>query len=126
MHLKVLFHDNCFDGACSAAVFTRFYRERIRPDVQVSYEGLAHKAGGSAIDPAVFTGDENAIVDFRYSQDPRLTWSLDSTARIPVFSAGAAVRFNLLGAAVLEIYFAWPFQRPAVNGSWGFLVSAGW
>ncbi|MCI0573569.1 MAG: hypothetical protein L0Y66_22755 [Myxococcaceae bacterium] len=77
MHLKVLYHDNCFDGASSAAVFTRFYRERIRADVQVTYEGLSHKAGGSAIDPAVFTGDENVIVDFRYSQDPRLTWWFD-------------------------------------------------
>lgn len=77
MHLKVLFHDNCFDGASSAAVFTRFFRERIRPDVQVTYEGLHHKAGGAPIDPAVLTGDMNAIVDFRYSQDPRLTWWFD-------------------------------------------------
>jgi hypothetical protein len=77
MHLKVLFHDNCFDGASSAAVFTRFYKERVRPDATVSYEGLHHKAGGAPIDPAVFTGDENAIVDFRYAQDPRLTWWFD-------------------------------------------------
>ena len=29
--VQVLFHDNCFDGAASAAVFTRFFRERIAP-----------------------------------------------------------------------------------------------
>jgi hypothetical protein len=76
----VLFHDNCFDGAASAAVFTRFYRERIRPDATFRYQGLTHKPGAEGIDPAVFTGDENAIVDFRYSQDGRLTWWFDHHA----------------------------------------------
>ena len=28
-------------------------------------------------DPALFDGDENAIVDFKYSSDPRLTWWFD-------------------------------------------------
>ncbi|MFZ5468489.1 MAG: hypothetical protein ACOZIN_03540 [Myxococcota bacterium] len=78
MHkLKVLFHDNCFDGAASAAVFTRFYRERVRADVEVEYQGLSHQAGGEGIDPAAFSGDENAVVDFRYSRSPGLTWWFD-------------------------------------------------
>lgn len=77
MRMKVLFHDSCFDGAASAAVFSRFYRERVRADAQFSYQGLAHKAGAGEIDPALFDGDENAIVDFRYSQSPRLTWWFD-------------------------------------------------
>ena len=77
MNVKVLFHDNCFDGAASAAVFSRFYRERVRPDATFEYQGLQHKPGAEGIDPAVFTGDENAIVDFRYAQSPRLTWWFD-------------------------------------------------
>jgi hypothetical protein len=28
-------------------------------------------------DPGIFDGDENAIVDFKYSSDPRLTWWFD-------------------------------------------------
>lgn len=80
MNVQVLYHDNCFDGAASAAVFTRFYRERIRADATFTYRGLAHKPGAEGIDPAVFTGDENAIVDFRYSQDARLTWWFDHHA----------------------------------------------
>jgi hypothetical protein len=80
MNVQVLFHDNCFDGAASAAVFTRFYRERIRPEATFTYRGLAHKPGAEGIDPAVFSGDENAIVDFRYSQDARLTWWFDHHA----------------------------------------------
>jgi len=77
MHLHVLFHDNCFDGAASAAVFTRFYRERVQAPDRVTFQGLVHKAGGVPIDPAAFSGDENAIVDFRYSRDPRLSWWFD-------------------------------------------------
>jgi hypothetical protein len=77
MRMKVLFHDNCFDGAASAAVFSRFYKERVNPGAELAYQGLAHKAGGSAIDEALLDGDENAIVDFRYSQSPKLTWWFD-------------------------------------------------
>lgn len=77
MRLKVLFHDNCFDGACSAAVFSRFYEEHLHPGATLDYQGLSHQAGGAPIDPAVFGGEENVIVDFRYSQDPRLTWWFD-------------------------------------------------
>ncbi|HZA51481.1 MAG TPA: hypothetical protein VE549_12125 [Myxococcaceae bacterium] len=80
MRCRVLFHDNCFDGAASAAVFSRFYRERIHPEAELEYRGLAHKAGGSPIDESVFGPDENAIVDFRYSQSPKLTWWFDHHA----------------------------------------------
>jgi hypothetical protein len=37
---------------------------------------MAHKAS-QLFDPALFDGDENAIVDFKYSSDPRLTWWFD-------------------------------------------------
>ncbi|HYV45885.1 MAG TPA: hypothetical protein VFA20_13545 [Myxococcaceae bacterium] len=77
MRMKVLYHDSCFDGAASAAVFSRFYLDKVRPGAELAYEGLFHKAGGQGIDEAVFTGDENAIVDFRYSQSPKLTWWFD-------------------------------------------------
>src|SRR5688572_14546717 len=77
MKMKVLFHDNCFDGAASAAIFSRFYREKVNGAAELVYQGLAHKAGAEAIDASVFDGDENAIVDFRYSQESRLTWWFD-------------------------------------------------
>jgi hypothetical protein len=77
MRMHVLFHDNCFDGAASAAVFSRFYRERIHPAAALSYQGLSHQAGGAPVPESAFQGDENAIVDFRYSQSPRLTWWFD-------------------------------------------------
>ena len=42
------------------------------------------------------------------------------------FSAGAAVRINILNAAVVQIYYAVPFQRSAIAGTWGFLFESGW
>jgi len=76
VRIKVFYHDKCFDGACSAALFTRFYRERIREHAEFEYQGLVHRAG-ALFDEADFTGDENAIVDFKYSASPRITWWFD-------------------------------------------------
>ncbi len=76
MRVKVFYHDRCFDGACSAAVFSRFYRERIREHAEFEYSGLLHRAG-ALFDESEFTGDENAIVDFKYSPSPQITWWFD-------------------------------------------------
>jgi hypothetical protein len=76
VNVKVFYHDRCFDGACSAAVFSRFYRERIREHVDFEYSGLLHRAG-ALFNEADFTGDENAIVDFKYSASPQITWWFD-------------------------------------------------
>jgi len=73
--IKIYFHNNCFDGLASAAVFTN-YQNAIRTHCAFEYEGLAHRAGQLFLDVA-FDGDENAIVDFKYSSDPRLTWWFD-------------------------------------------------
>jgi hypothetical protein len=74
--VRVFYHDKCFDGASSAALFTRFYRERVRSDVDFVYSGLLHRAG-SLFDEKQFDGDENAIVDFKYSSSPKITWWFD-------------------------------------------------
>lgn len=74
--MKIFFHNNCFDGLASAAVFSNFYRNAIQENCEFEYEGLAHRAGELFLDVR-FDGDENAIVDFKYSSDPRLTWWFD-------------------------------------------------
>jgi hypothetical protein len=73
---RVLYHDHCFDGAASAAFFSRFIAGAVHPDAHFEYTGMAHQAA-QQFDPALFDGDENAIVDFKYSSDPRLTWWFD-------------------------------------------------
>jgi hypothetical protein len=76
LKIRVCFHDKCFDGASSAAIFSRFYRERIEPDAQFFYTGMTHKAS-QPFEDGIFDGDENAVVDFKYSSSPRLTWWFD-------------------------------------------------
>jgi hypothetical protein len=57
-------------------LFTRFHRERIESGAAYEFHGLVHRAG-ALFDEAEFTGDENAIVDFKYSASPRITWWFD-------------------------------------------------
>ena len=76
MRVRVFYHDRCFDGASSAALFSRFYRERIRNDVDFVFSGLLHRAG-ALFNESQFDGDENAIVDFKYSSSPKITWWFD-------------------------------------------------
>jgi hypothetical protein len=76
LQVRVFYHDKCFDGACSASLFTRFHRECTAQGASYSYHGLVHRAG-ALFDESEFTGDENAIVDFKYSASPRITWWFD-------------------------------------------------
>ena len=78
MRVRVFYHDKCFDGACSASLFTRFHKECVAKGAGASYEyhGLVHRAG-ALFDESEFSGDENAIVDFKYSASPRITWWFD-------------------------------------------------
>ena len=76
MKLRILYHGHCFDGMASATVFTRFYQARVNAAANVEYTSLLHRAG-SLFDREMFDGDENAIVDFKYSTSERLTWWFD-------------------------------------------------
>ncbi len=76
MECRVFYHDHCFDGACSASVFTRFHRECIGTAQDFSYSGLMHRAG-ALFDETAFVEGENAIVDFKYSASPKVTWWFD-------------------------------------------------
>ncbi len=76
MDLRILYHGNCFDGVSSAAIFTKFYHSVVDPAANVTYAPVMHRAG-NAFDRELFDGDENAIVDFKYCADDRLTWWFD-------------------------------------------------
>lgn len=72
----VAYHGHCFDGMASAALLTRFLRTA-EGSLEVSYRGLEHQPGGSHVPSDVLSGDVNAVVDFRYTTSPRLTWFFD-------------------------------------------------
>src|ERR1700736_1554883 len=74
--VRLCFHDRCFDGTASAALFYRFYRERFDANAQFELTGMTHRAVQPWTD-GLFDGDENVIVDFKYSNSPKLTWWFD-------------------------------------------------
>jgi len=57
-------------------VFTRFHRECAKTADSFSYHGLVHRAG-ALFDEQDFINGENAIVDFKYSPSPKVTWWFD-------------------------------------------------
>ena len=76
MRVRILYHDHCFDGAASAAFFSRFLEDTRHPGAEFVFTGMAHKAS-QIFEDSLFDGDENAIVDFKYSPSPKLTWWFD-------------------------------------------------
>jgi len=72
----IFYHDKCFDGACSASLFMRFHRECVKTADKFSFHGLVHRAG-ALFDEGEFVDGENAIVDFKYSASPKVTWWFD-------------------------------------------------
>jgi len=76
MKFRILYHDHCFDGAASAAFFSRFIEDRFHPQAEFVFTGMAHKAS-QLFEDSLFDGDENAIVDFKYSPNDNVTWWFD-------------------------------------------------
>jgi hypothetical protein len=74
--VRLCFHDRCFDGTASAALFYRFYRERFSDSAEFSFTGMTHRAK-HPWENGLFDGDENVIVDFKYSNSPNITWWFD-------------------------------------------------
>jgi Tol biopolymer transport system component len=56
------------------------------------------------------------------------TWDFQrrSDDRIPIFSTGTGVRMNVMGYLVMQVYYAYPFQRPDKGGHWWVTVGPGW
>ena len=81
---------------------------------------------GAAFLPTELAGFVDGAVAWNRDQSPEFDLTRESTERIPVFSAGGAMRFNLFGAVVAELYYAYPFQRPAEGWRWGFQLAPGW
>ncbi len=74
--LKVFFHDACFDGTSSAALFAAFYRDVIARDVTIDPIGMVHK-DGNPFEGVPLDADDHACVDFRFCADHRMKWWFD-------------------------------------------------
>jgi hypothetical protein len=96
-------HGHCFDGLCSAALFTRLLRH-VDPDasaLRFTYVGCGYGPGQGGVDPKVLAGDVNAILDFRFSEAPKLTWYFDH--HVSAFQGGPGDR---------EVYEARTHETP--------------
>lgn len=77
MKLRILYHGNCFDGVSSAAFFTKFYQATQNKDVEIEYLPVMHQANNFFDKNLLIDDGQNAIVDFKYCADNRLTWWFD-------------------------------------------------
>ncbi len=89
LRVRVFYHDKCFDGASSAALFSRFYRERIRSDAEFVYTGLLHRAG-ALFDEKEFDVEQNPISHFQYPSSSHLPWWFDHHESAFLSAADAA------------------------------------
>jgi hypothetical protein len=76
-HVVVATHGHCFDGMCSAAMFTRLVKHIYGEELRFTYHSCGYGPGQNGVDSKLFVGQENAILDFRFSPAPELTWYFD-------------------------------------------------
>lgn len=71
-------HGHCFDGMASASLFSNLMK-RLRASTPLTfrYRSCGYGPGMSMIPEGWLDGDENAILDFRYTPSARLTWYFD-------------------------------------------------
>jgi hypothetical protein len=74
--LKIVFHDACFDGTTSAALFAAYYRDAIDKAVDVRPVGMVHR-DGNPFEGVPLDADDHACVDFRFCADLRMRWWFD-------------------------------------------------
>jgi len=74
--LRVFFHDRCFDGATTAALFGHYFRSTQDADTEIDYWGMMH-SDGDPFAGVPWDADVNACVDFRYCADARMHWWFD-------------------------------------------------
>lgn len=74
--LKIFFHDACFDGTTSAALFAAFYRDVVDASVDVRAVGMVHR-DGNPFEGVPLDADDHACVDFRFCADPKMRWWFD-------------------------------------------------
>ncbi len=57
---------------------------------------------------------------------PLLKFEKHSSKRIPVFSTGLSMRLAVFGYFAIELYYAYPFQRPEKGPHFGLFISPVW
>jgi hypothetical protein len=77
MRVVTATHGHCLDGLASAVLFTRLIQTVEGKRATFEYRGCGYGEGQIAATDAVLSGDQNAILDYRFSASERLTWFFD-------------------------------------------------
>lgn len=76
--LFVATHGFCFDGLCSAALFTRLVAHVAGSAERVVYHAATYRPGKSGVAPRRLVGKTNAVLDYRFvTKAERLDWYFD-------------------------------------------------
>ncbi len=70
-------HGHCFDGMCSAAMFTRLLTEIDPASYAFRYRASGYGPGQNGVLESTLNGDINAILDFRFTTTKKLDWYFD-------------------------------------------------
>ena len=77
MRFVVATHGHCFDGLSSAVVFSRLMKELGATRPTFEYRTCGYGTGQTRAEDKLFTGDENAILDYRFCPTEKLSWYFD-------------------------------------------------
>jgi hypothetical protein len=77
MRFVVATHGHCFDGLSSAVVFSRLMKEQGAPGATFEYRTCGYGSGQARAEEKLLRGEENAILDYRFSASDKLSWYFD-------------------------------------------------
>ncbi|HEX2731643.1 MAG TPA: hypothetical protein VHM70_08565 [Polyangiaceae bacterium] len=77
MKVVIAAHGHCFDGLCSAALFTRLLQRLESRQLSLQYRACGYAPGQPTPDEASLVGEQNAILDYRYTPSARVNWYFD-------------------------------------------------
>jgi hypothetical protein len=77
MRFVVATHGHCFDGLASAAVFARLISAIDSRPHEFEYRACGYGQGQARADARLLDGVDNAILDYRFANAPKLGWFFD-------------------------------------------------
>jgi hypothetical protein len=132
--------EDCADGNGDCPQFDRLLGSRIgvlNAEIRIPVFGtedlglinfpyLPLEITGFADAGIAWNAGETPTIAFRRGNDLLMSPIRNPEQRLPVTSVGVSARVNILGYLVLELFYAYPFQRERYNSATGEFEPRGW
>lgn len=102
-HIVVAAHGHCFDGLVSATLFCHLRTSLDDKRYRFSYRSCGYGPNMQTVPEKWLSGDENAIVDFRFADSDKLTWYFDH--HVTAFASEEQQRRCLAGERAARYFF---------------------